>query len=116
MLSSHRQLISLFEILRRDRLPQLPHHVHRLRAFRFHIVRKSQESIRCSTQLIALVLTDKYHHVCAHVTMMYVALTGLAFGSCSALALPVEQLAVNGIIVVHGGGRIVLVRLVERQS
>ena len=33
-----------------------------------------------------------------------------------ALALPMEQALIDGIIVVHGGWRIVLVRLVQRHK
>ena len=37
---------------------------------------------------------------------------GRVFGG-GALALPVEQAFVNGIILVHGGGRVILVRFVQ---
>ena len=34
----------------------------------------------------------------------------------SALALPMEQILVDGIVVIHGRGRIILIRLIERDE
>ena len=44
---------------------------------------------------------------------MDVALPGGRVFGGGALALPVEQAFINGIILVHGGGRVILVRFVQ---
>ena len=47
---------------------------------------------------------------------MDVALPGGRVFGGGALALPVEQVLVDGVIVIHGGGRVVLIRLVQRHK
>ncbi len=45
--------------------------------------------------------------------VMDVPLSGGGVLGCCALALPMEQVLVDGVIVVHGGGRVILVSLVQ---
>lgn len=45
--------------------------------------------------------------------MMNISLPGGRIGCGGTLALPVEQALVDGIVVVHGGGRIVFICLVQ---
>ena len=62
---------------------------------------------------ICLELPNEQQHTASFLPVMDVPLTsGRIFGG-GALALPVEQVLVDGIIVVHGGGRVIFVGLVQ---
>lgn len=62
---------------------------------------------------ICLEFSDKQQYTTALFPVVDVSLSGGRGFGCRALALPVEQALVDGIIVVHGGGRVILVSLVQ---
>ena len=74
------------------------------------IARSPQEGVRCRvTVWVGLELAHKQEYPVALFPVMDIPLSGRgAFGG-SALALPVEQNTVYGVIVIHGRGGIVLV-------
>ena len=112
--SPHYQLIRLLQELRRDWAVQLPGDIHRPAACVLHVVRRAQIGVRLRTagHTVCLKLTDKQQYLTAAFLMVDIALTGGRILRRGALALPMEQALIDGIIVVHGGWRIVLVRLV----
>ena len=62
---------------------------------------------------LCLELAHEQQHPASLCTVMDISLPGgRAFGG-GALALPVEQAFVDGIILVHGGGGVILVCLVQ---
>ena len=62
---------------------------------------------------ICFELAHEQQHPASFFPVMDVPLPGgRAFGG-GALALPVEKAFVDGIILVHGGGRVILVRFVH---
>ena len=79
-----------------------------------HVDGCAQEGVggRAVGKTIGLELPDEQEDAAAALHMVDVPLTRGGILRRRALALPVEQLAVDRIIVVHGGGRIVFVRLV----
>ena len=83
-----------------------------------HVARRSQIGVRLRTagHTVRLKLTHKQQHLAAAFLVVDIALTGGRIFCRGALALPMEQALVDGIIVVHGGWRIVLVRLVQRHK
>ena len=65
---------------------------------------------------VSLELPDEQQHTAPLLFMVDIPLAGgRTFRRC-ALALPVEQPFVDRIVVVHGCGRIVLVRLIQRHK
>ena len=114
----HYQLIRLLQKLRRDWAVQLPGDIHRPAACVLHVVRRAQMGVRlrAAGHTVRLKLTDKQQHLAAAFLVVDIALTGGRILRCGALALPMEQALIDGIIVVHGGWRIVLVRLVQRHK
>ena len=62
---------------------------------------------------ICLELPDKQQNTASLFPVMDVPLSGGGVLGRCALTLPVEQVLVDGIIVVHGGGRIILVGFVQ---
>ena len=80
----------------------------------FGIVGCAEVGIGCGTagDAIGFEFTDKEQHFGSLGLVMDIALSGGRVCGSSALALPVEQGFVNGIIVVHGCGRIVFVGLI----
>ena len=114
----HYQLICLLQELRWDRAVQLPGDVHRPAARVLHVVRRTQIGVRLRTagHTVRLKLTHKQQHLTAAFLVVDIALTGGRILRRGALALPMEQALIDGIIVVHGGWRIVLVRLIQRHE
>ena len=80
-----------------------------------HIVHRAQIGIRSCTAKtgICLELTHEQQHTASFFPVMDVALPGGRVFGGGALALPVEQAFINGIILVHGGGGVILVRFVQ---
>ena len=80
-----------------------------------HIVHRAQIGIRSCTAKtgICLELTHEQQHTASFFPVMDVALPGGRVFGGGALALPVEQAFVNGIILVHGGRGVILVCLVQ---
>ena len=80
-----------------------------------HIVHRAQMGIRSGTAKtgIRLELAHEQQHPASFFPVMDVALPGGRVFGGGALALPVEQAFVNGIILVHGGGRVILVHFVQ---
>ena len=80
-----------------------------------HIVHSAQIGIRSCTAKtgICLKLAHEQQHLASFFPVMDVALPGGRVFGGGALALPVEQALVDGIILVHGGGGVILVRFVQ---
>ena len=80
-----------------------------------HIVHRAQIGIRSCTAKtgICLELTHEQQHPASFFPVMDVPLPGGRVFGGGALALPVEQALVDGIILVHGGGRVILVCFVQ---
>ena len=83
-----------------------------------HIAGSSQISIRLGAicDPVRLELPDEQQHLAAAFPVMDIPLPSCGIFSCRALALPVEQALVDGIVVIHGRWRIVLVSLIERHK
>ena len=80
-----------------------------------HIVHRAQIGIRSCTAKtgLCLELAHEQQHPASLCPVMDVALPGGRVFGGGALALPVEQALVDGIILVHGGGGVILVRFVQ---
>lgn len=78
-----------------------------------HIVGRTQIRISLSTtcHTIRLELADEQQHLAAALLVVDITLTGGRIIHRRALALPVEQALIDGVVVVHGRGRIVLDKL-----
>lgn len=48
--------------------------------------------------------------------MVNVPLSGWRIRRCGALALPVKQALIDGVVVIHGGRRVVLIGLIQRHK
>ena len=103
---SNYKLICLLQELRRDRSIQFPSDVHRCGALVFYIVCCTEIGISlCTTRdPVRLELTDEQQHTASTRPVVNVALASGRICCCGALALPMEQALVDGIIVVHGRG------------
>ena len=114
----HHQFIGLLQILRRDGGVQLPRDIHGPGAIMLDIARRAEIRIRRRgvQYPVRLKLPDEQQHPAPLLPVMDVPLSGSRVLRRRALALPMEQLAVDGVVVVHGGRRIVLVCLVERHK
>ena len=110
-LTNH-QLIRLLQILRRDRMVQLPSDVHGATAGVPDIVCGSQEGIGGCADNIILEFPDEEQDFAAPATVIDVPLAHRAGIICGGLALPMEQLLVDGVIVVHGRGGVVFIGLI----
>ena len=95
---------------------QLPYNVHGAAAGVVDVIRRAEEGIWCCSAGVALGLPDEQQHMAATGLVVDVSLAGGRIGAGGGLALPVEQPGVDGVIVVHGRGRILLVRLVQRNQ
>lgn len=93
---------------------QLPHDVHGAAAGMADVIRRAEEGIRRGPAGIALGLPDEQQHMAATGFVVDVPLAGGRIGAGGGLALPVEQAVRNGVVLVHGGGGVVPLRLVER--
>ena len=111
----HDQFVGLFEELCRDRAVQLPCDIHGAGALVLYIVHRAQIGIRSRTAKtgICLELAHEQQHPASLCTVMDVPLPGGRIFCSRALALPVEQAFVDGIILVHGGRGVILVCLVQ---
>ena len=80
-----------------------------------HIVGRPQEGIgrRTSCDPIRLKLPDKQQHLAPPLPVMDIPLSSRRICRRGALALPMEQALIDGVVVIHGGGRVVLVRLIQ---
>ena len=83
-----------------------------------HIVCCTQEGIglSASCEPVHLELSDKQQHLTSALSMMDVSLPSGRVRRCGTLTLPVEQVLIDGVIVIHGGGRVVLIRFVQRHE
>jgi hypothetical protein len=99
-LSNHK-FICLLQILRRDRAVQVPGDIHRAGALVLDVCRRAEEGIGSGSARNAVILkfTDEKQHPAAAIGVMDIALAGRRIVSRGALALPMEQLAADGIIV-----------------
>ena len=80
------------------------------------VIRRAEEGVRCDAAGVALGLPNEQQHMAATGLVVDVALTGRRIDAGGGLALPVEQPGIDGVIVVHSRGRILLVRLVQRNQ
>ena len=103
VLANH-QLIRLLQILRRDRVVQLPGDVHGTASGMSDVVCGSQEGIGGCANDVILEFPDEEQDFAAFLTMIDIPLAHRAGGVSGGLALPVEQLLIDGVIVVHGRG------------
>ena len=62
---------------------------------------------------VCLEFTDKQQYTASLLPVVNVSLSGSRIFCGRALALPVEQALVDGVIFVHGGWRIILVRFIQ---
>lgn len=78
-----------------------------------HIVGRTQICVcLCAAgHSIRLELTDEQQHPATTLHVVDIALTGWRIIRCCTLALPMEQAFIDGVIVIHGRGRIVLDKL-----
>ena len=63
-----------------------------------------------------MFITDKQQHPAAALFMMNITLACWRILRRCALTLPMKQILIDRVVVVHGGGGIVLVGLVERHK
>ena len=94
---------------------QFPSDIHRFFAVVLYIVRCAEIRIggSASGNTIRLEFTYKQQNTAAFLAMVNVSLTGGRILCRCTLALPMEQLTVDGIVVVHRGRRVVLVCLIQ---
>ena len=78
-----------------------------------HIVGRTQICVCLCTSghTIRLELADEQQHLTATLLVMDITLTGGRIIRCCTLALPMEQDLIDGVVVIHGRGRIVLDKL-----
>ena len=111
-LTNH-QFIRLLQILRRDRVVQLPGDVHGVAAGMPDIVCGSQEGIGGCANDVILEFPDEEQNFAAPAAVIDVPLAHGAGVICGGLALPMEQFLVDGVIVIHGRGGVVFIGLIQ---
>ena len=114
----HYQFICLLQELRWNWAIQLPGDIHGAGTCVAHIAGSPQIGIRfrATSDPVRLEFPDEQQHLAAPFPVMDIPLSSCGILSCRALALPVEQAFVDGIVVIHGRWRIVLVSLIERHK
>ena len=95
---------------------QPPHDIHGPAALVTDIICCTKECIRCGTASILFELADKQEYFAALLLVVNVALAGRRISIGRGLALPMEQVGADCIIIVERGRRIILVCLVERDQ
>ena len=104
-----REGIFVFPELVKDWMIQLPRNIHGAASGMLNVVCRSQECVGCCTYQIGFEFPNEQQHLTAALPVVNITLSnGTGIRGC-ALALPMEQTLVDGIIVVHGGRRIVFV-------
>ena len=108
------QLVRLLQILCRNRIIQLPCDIHRSASVMLYVICCAEVSISsgAACDLVGFEFAYKEENPAAVFTMMNITLSGSGILCRGTLALPVEQLAVYRIIVVHRSRRVVLICLV----
>lgn len=101
------------QILRWDGFFQFPDDIHGLAAGMADIGGFAQEGIGRGAQGVLLELADEQQDPSALRGVMDVPAAGRRIGRGGGLALPMEQGGTDGVVLIHGGGRIILVALVE---
>ena len=83
-----------------------------------HIICGAKEGVRlrAARNPVFLEFADEKKNAVSHLFVVDIALCGGRLLGCRALALPVKQRFVDGIILVHGGRGILLVGLVQRHK
>ena len=76
------------------------------------IVCSSQEGVGGCADNVILEFSDKEQDFAASLTMIDVPLAHRAGVICGGLTLPMKQLLVDGVIVVHGRGGVVFIGLI----
>ena len=77
---------------------------------------RQEEEANAAREAVRFEFADEQEDAAAALLMVDVPLARGGVLRRGALALPMEQLAVDGIVVVHGRGRVVLVRFVQRDE
>ena len=101
------------QILRWDGFFQFPDDIHGLAAGMADIGGFAQEGIGRGAQGVLLELADEQQDPSALRGVMDVPAAGRRIGRGGGLALPMEQGGTDGVVLIHGGGRVILVALVE---
>ena len=103
---SNNELVCLFQKLRRNGPVQRPGDIHGPAALVLYVVGGAQEGVRLGAPCnpVCLELPDEQQHSAPPLPMVDIPLTGRRVRRRGALALPVEQALVDGVVVVHGGG------------
>ena len=95
---------------------QLPCDIHGTTAGMLDIVRRSEEGVGCCTHQIGFEFPHEQQHLAAALPVVNVTLSyGTGIRGC-ALALPMEQALVDGIVVVHGRGGVIFIRFIQRHE
>lgn len=114
--STNHQFICLLQILCRNRAVQLPYYIYRSAAIVSDIVGSPQERIRRSTGYICFEFTNKQNNFAPQLLVIDVSLSHRACISSGTLTLPVEQIFIDRIVIIHCCGRIILIGLVQRHK
>ena len=114
--SAYHQFICLLQILCRNRAVQLPYYVYRSAAIVSDIVGSPQERIRRSTCYICFEFTNKQNDLAPQFLVINVSLSHRACIRSGTLTLPVEQIFIDRIVVIHCCRRIIPIGLVQRHK
>ena len=113
-MSPYQQLIRLLDKPRRNRPIKFIRNAHGLAALMLHIVSSPQKREGGSQVTFLFELSDKQQDLVLSVSMLLITATSRRCITCCALALPMEQPFIDGIILVHGCGGVFLFGLVQR--
>ena len=97
----------------RDRTFKVPDDIHRAAALVAHVFCFTEIDEGRSTGLVFVVFSDKEENLEAYFLMVDVALPRIGCFGCGALALPVEEMLIDGVVGVHGRRGIVFVGFVQ---
>lgn len=91
----------------------MPDDIHRAAALVAHVFCFTEIDEGRSTGLVFVVFSDKEENLEAYFLMVDVALPRIGCFGCGALALPVEEMLIDGVVGVHGRRGIVFVGFVQ---
>ena len=97
----------------RDGAFEVPDDIHRAAALVAHIIGLAEVDKRRSTGLVFVVFSDKEENLGSHFLMVDIALSRIGCFGCGTLALPVEEVLIDGVVGVHGRRGIVFIRFVQ---
>lgn len=79
-----------------------------------HVFGLAEVDERRSTGLVFVVFSDEEENWGSHFLMVDVTLSSIGCFGCGALALPVEEMLIDGVVGIHGRRGIVFVGFVQR--